>query len=217
MRIVAIIVLSFLSLYSSANAAAEEYIPPVFRVLDITVDVKWDGVEFNDVIEWMRKDVGFNVVVRWQELDKLGIHKDSLVNLELKSIPVRTVMNELMEQLSLAYQLSRYVLVISTDDYFDNQMHVVIYNVTDLLMSPSEERHSPSMDLRVKKSSFGRDTRTGEDSCQFKENKKQLEEAILLIDPNSWEENGGNGTFTWVDGFLVVRNSLKIHEQIEKR
>lgn len=204
-----------LLLFFSAASFGGEYISPSFRVLNEHTSVNWHDTSFQKTVNWMENDVGWNVSVRWSSLQKIGITKDSTVNLTLIDVPVRVVLNECLQQLSsdITYHLRADVLTIASRSHFDKRQYIRAYDVTDILMTFACNGDAPSTDLRsLNPSPFYGDIKEVPNCLE--QYKKQLENIILLIEPQSWSENKGKGSLKWFGDVLVIINTIEVHELI---
>jgi hypothetical protein len=198
--------------------------------------VNWeDEVSFEYVIEWLKSQGDINVVPNWKALSLAAVEQETGVRLSLKRVMVAEVLNEVIEQLSEAgeirYRASGNTIRISTKDDFDRKMHLRVYDVTDILTEVVDFYDSPEIDLEQQQQSGGQgaqqgtpvfsssgsgnDDRTDEDGERLR---KRMEDLVALIedviDPLSWDYNGGKGTVRFHKRTLIVSNSIEVHEQI---
>ena len=81
-----------------------------------------------------------------------------------------------------------------------------------MLFIPSHQE-APNIDLRqTVTTNNGGDVPIVKDSIQLR--KQKIEVLLKMIEPESWQENGGGGKITWVEEYLVVCNTIEVHESI---
>lgn len=213
-------ILMFLSLCGAVSA--QSYVPVEFRVLDAKVDVNWSGDSFGEVVKWMREDVGWNVVVRWNELKNLGVDAESVISLKLDDVPVHVALDECLIQLSdqITYHVTPHLVCISTKADFDKRLYTRVYPVGELLVVPLDEE-APPVDLRQMISSPARsfplfprgDVAVATDD-RLAEAREEVEGMVKMLEPESWKCNGGKGSISWLGQYLIVRNTIEVHEAI---
>ena len=119
--------------------------------------IEWDEKPFEEVIMWLRDDMGddkVNVIPRWNALDVEGADRDVAVTLTLKNVTVAVVLDEVLDQLSedgqLTYHAYGNTLKISTRSDFDRKLESRVYEVSDLLFEiPDFGRDAPTVDLEA--------------------------------------------------------------------
>ena len=86
------------ALASAAGPAADGEVPDAVAALDKHVaEVRFHGNSFADVVDFLRDLSGANVVVRYDELEKVGITKDSTVRHEAKDRKLSAVLSAVLE------------------------------------------------------------------------------------------------------------------------
>jgi hypothetical protein len=194
--------------------------------------VEWDDTPFSEVIDWLREHGQVNVVVRWNVLQEQGIDQDSPVSLRLKDVKVATILSEALAQLSQTKEL-RYLgvgrtLTISTRQDLNKRLYTRAYSVNDLLFRIPDFTDAPSINIQqgggggqgsAQQNPFqggGGGGGGDEDTRSRSERIKDLIETITAtVEPESWRENGGEGTIkSFNDSVLVVRACLEVHERL---
>ncbi|UCF32912.1 MAG: hypothetical protein JSV78_11335 [Phycisphaerales bacterium] len=197
--------------------------------------VDWPDASFEYVVDWLKDQGDINVVVNWPALTLAAVEKESVVELSLKRVKVADVLNEAIRQLGeggeVLYRASKNTIRISTKEDFDRKMHLRVYDVTDILIEVTDFYDSPEIDLEQQQQSGGQgaqqgtpvfsssgsgnDDQTDEDGERLR---KRMEDLVALIeeviDPLSWDYNGGKGTVRFHKRTLIVSNSIEVHEQI---
>ena len=102
--------------------------------------VSFQNVSLRDSIDFLRDVSGVNIHVNWRAIEATGITPDTPVNVKLREVPLRKVLNLILSEASggvgLAYYLDDGVIEITTREISDNQMFTIVYNVQDLLFEP---------------------------------------------------------------------------------
>lgn len=103
------------------------------RVPEMTVD----NAPLQDVLSAIGEFTGANLIAQWPELEAAGVPRDTPISLRARQLPVKTVLWVIMQQaaldVELAYEAREQMIIISTRDYFDRQILVRTYDVTDLV------------------------------------------------------------------------------------
>lgn len=134
----------------TAVSPAINYIPPSFEVLQVKTTIDWQEQTFDGFVTWMRKWAGWNVVVRWKALAFHGVNHDTIFTIQLEEAPVHVIVNEVFRQVSadITYHLTEHLMVISSYDDFNGDIHVRAYDLTDLILQLMPLEDPPCTDLR---------------------------------------------------------------------
>jgi general secretion pathway protein D len=202
---------------------------PLEQVMEFIAD--W--TEMNVVVNWqVLEDVGL-------ERDKPITVK---VRDVLLSQVLWLIMREAGgTDLKLAYRASGNVLVLSTEEDLGQEMLVKVYDVSDLLIRPprfvSTMNFDPGQALQQASQGGagggmgsgggggggglfgggqgGQGGRNERDEDTAGAGMDELVQLIIrVIEPDSWEENGGLGTIEPFGNVLVVRNTILVHQRL---
>src|SRR5262245_23198462 len=103
---------------ASANAAAKQALE---RSLP---DAKLMNVTLTDCVDYIRDTTGANIHVNWRALETAGITKDTLVNLRLRGIALRKVLDLVLSEAGegdlLTYYVDEGVIEITTKQIADS-------------------------------------------------------------------------------------------------
>ncbi len=103
--------------------------------------VAWDEHPFGEILSWLRKlspkDARVHVLPRWSALRAEGVDRDSPITLEMHNATVSAILEEVLDQLSLADPLT-YVgkdrkLRITTQSDVRKRLTTETYDVAELL------------------------------------------------------------------------------------
>ena len=193
--------------------------------------VTFDETPFEDVIRWTRGRPGdMNVVVKWHVLEVLGVDRDAPVTLELKNVPLWKVLHFVLEQASpdvpLGYCGEENVLPITLQEELNAPRNFIIraYPVTDLVRNFMNVHSAPSIRLSslqqmtsgggMASSVFTEGDGDEDDEPLGDRVQRVLQMLLNTVEPESWSENGGQGTAMAVRDVIIVNNSIEVHEKI---
>ena len=205
--------------------------PDVRQALNRQVDIDWDEVAFEDVVDWLRDKTGLNVIVRWPAIRDEGVQEDSAVSLRLTDVPIWQVLNETVRQIAdfgrVRYQGWRRTLIISSRHDFDRDLFLRVADVADLIIPiPDFGSSAPRVDIAQVQAgsggggasalvSPGGDEGDGGEAAKRSET-EQLDQLIAVILATTAPEVTDDERLAIV-GFgrlLVVRAPIEVHEAI---
>ena len=232
------LIASFLGL---CVAAAPSVAAPRDRVLSRTLpEMKFTGVTFGDAIDFIRDASGANIHVNWKALEAQNVTPDTSVNLRLRAVTLRKVLNLLLSEVSgsdtLTYFVDEGVVEVTTREMADKKVYTRVYPVEDLVMDIPEFTEAPTFDLSQVgqqngsgggggggggggsgQSIFG-NTNTQQQRDPGKTRDERGEELVTLITetvrPEIWAVNGGTATIRYFRGSLVVTAPRSVHEAL---
>jgi len=106
----------------------------------VVPEIKFDAVEFSEVIEKLRALTGLNFHPAWAALEALAIEKDAEVTLSVVNVSVEKALKLILEEVGagevdLAYEIDDGVISISTKEDLSRRTLTRVYNIKDLLIS----------------------------------------------------------------------------------
>src|SRR3982751_321998 len=112
---------------------------PVTRQLDRSLpEMKFTGVTFGEAIDFLRDVSGLNIHVNWKALEPESVTADTPVNIRVRSVSMRKVLNLLLSEASggdtLAWYADGGVIEITTKEMADKKVYTKVYPVDDLIM-----------------------------------------------------------------------------------
>ena len=218
-----------------ANAA-------VYKQLAETVDLSalTPDTSFSAAIEILKKSVDppLKIVVMWGDLlDNADIEPTTPINMDaVESIPVLAALELMLKSVSggfaeLGYSVENGIITIATVYSLPSKLDTLVYDITDLLGRSADYRTQPPTGGGGGASSLdnvsgGFQDSGGSDDTQDRTQLSQeagdrASGLVLLIqrtiDPESWEELGGEGSVTiYGTKKLIVRQTSEIHGKIDK-
>lgn len=188
---------------------------------------------FEQVIAWLQDYTGANIVVHWQMLADAGVPRDKPISLYAKNLRLSQVLWLVMNEaggadVKLAYRASGNLIVLSTEEDLGREMLVRVYDVADLLSRFPQFQDGPRVDAQnatqgagVFNSAGGNmedaadQTSTNNPPNQPDPDMLRLSDLIQrTIQPDSWAANFGPGSISIWRTQLVVRNSMRVHQEI---
>jgi hypothetical protein len=217
--------------------------PATLRYLDQRIDqVTFEDAPLDQVIDYIGSLTPMQIRPRWQVLEDAGIERDKPITMDVKNLRLSQVLWIIMEEaggpdLKLAYRATGDLLTLSTEMDLGQEMHLRVYDVSDLLVRAPRFTNCPHLDLAGQSGSMGMGGMGGgggqnifggsqsgtnrddeDDRGGRGERDEDIDELIQLIqltvEPDSWVENGGLGTISGFRNQLVVYNNLLVHQRL---
>src|SRR5260221_9616951 len=121
-------------------------------------EVKFQGSTLKDSFDFLRDVSGANIHVNWRALEAAGVTGDTQVNVRLRDVPLRKVLNVLLNESGvglLTYYTSEGVIEVTTAELADKEMITRVYPVEDLIMEVPDFDNAPSFSLSDQSGSGG--------------------------------------------------------------
>jgi hypothetical protein len=218
-------------LLACANLHAAKINPTRARLSMNLPELKFTNVALSDAIDFLRDVSGANIHVNWKALEELGVGKDTPINVKLRAVSLRKILNVLVNETgvpgAITWMIDDNVIEITSRQIADQQLVTRVYPVDDLLMEiPDFE--GPNFDLTAKSggsggsssgsssSILGGDSGENEEEGSTKaERAQELVELIQeLIQPDIWRDNGGVATIKYFHGSLIITAPRSVHEAV---
>ncbi|MCG3128068.1 MAG: hypothetical protein CHACPFDD_02942 [Phycisphaerae bacterium] len=204
-------------------------------------EVRFEAVPMQDVMEWLEELTGVNIVVRWQQLELVGIEKTKPITVKAKNLRLSYVMSLIMgaatePDIKLAYRATANLIIFSTDEDLGKDMITRVYDVGDLLLRVPRFTNAAQLNPAEALNQAGQGGFTGggggggnlfeqEESDQDRDQdenqpgvSRDMAELISVItstvEPNSWATNGGTGTIIPLRSQIIVRASIQVHQML---
>lgn len=214
---------------------------PATRTLDRSLpEMKFTGVTFGEAIEFLRDVSGLNIHVNWKALEEQAVTPDSPINIRLRAVSMRKVLNLLLSEASggdtLAWYVDQGVVEITTKELADKKMYTKVYPVDDLIMDVPDFDMAPSFNLQQatqqsqgtgggggggssgSQGLFGNANQNDTRRELTKTKTERGEELVLLIkelvQPDVWVDSGGPAQIRYYNGSLIVTAPRSVHEAI---
>jgi len=229
---------------SAAEVTESEANRTITRKLQQTApEINFDGITFEQVVDYLRDLTGLNIVVNWTALETAAIEKDKEVSLKLAAgtVKIETALKLILEEVGagetdLAYEIGDGVIQISTKEDLARRTTVQVYNVQDLII-----RVDDFAGRTVNLNQIGQQQQGGLGGAQgggggggggiFEQGAGQQQQpqndngadnlARLIqliqetIDPESWRSAGGNvGAISDLNNQVIVTQTSTAHNQL---
>lgn len=149
-----------LSSYSATAAPASNQQAVANRALNTLLpEVKFQGSPLKDCFDFLRDVSGANIHVNWRALEAAGVTGDTQVNVRLREVPLRKVLNVMLAESGaggiLTYYTSEGVIEITTTELADKEMITRVYPIDDLIMEIPDFDNAPDFNLTSQSGSGG--------------------------------------------------------------
>jgi hypothetical protein len=119
-------------------------------------EVKFQGQSLRDCMDFIRDVSGANIHVNWRAIEAAGVTPDTPVNVRLRDVPLRKVLNVLLSEAgagaNLTYYTSEGVIEVTTSEIADAEMITRVYPVEDLLIEVPDFDNAPDFSLLLNQS-----------------------------------------------------------------
>jgi hypothetical protein len=176
-------------------------------------EVQFQDQPLSQVLEWIQTSMNVNVHVQWSALENAGVARDTTISFALKNVTVERLLRMIIDELEtpVAYAVQDGILTISTRERMRRHLRTQVYDVRDLIAmipaSTGNERPKPGGNP-VNESK-------ADPVASEPDSRERLVELIThMVDPDTWELNGGTASVEQFNGLLVVRQFDAVHSQI---
>ncbi|QDU62516.1 hypothetical protein Pan216_33830 [Planctomycetes bacterium Pan216] len=166
---------------------------PIESQLGKRMSIAFDDTTLRDVVKHLAKTAKINIVLDQNGLDLLGLDPDVPVSLELSNVPLRQVLELMLEPLVLTYLVRDDVLVITDAHETGGLLETRVYPVVDLVRV---EREGETVDVS--------------------EELMELLQSTVRWD--TWKKEGGLGTIALhepTQSFVVSQTPI-IHRKLDR-
>ena len=198
------------------------------------IPASFASAPLEDVIEFIAAVGNLNVDVDWDSLANIGVNRDTEVTLNLRPVPMRVVLNRVLEKVSpdefsrAGWAVTDGVLVVASDEALRRNTFIRIYDIQDLIFEIPNYTDVPQLDLdaALQQSGGGGGGGGGRGVFQVTDDTdiqitdaERIQNIINLIQTNvdfeGWQDNGGTtGRIQQLNGNLIITNTAKNHREI---
>jgi hypothetical protein len=190
----------------------------ILEALAMPVDIDFRDKPLEECLRFLNEFPGlpkFQIYIDRVTLTDEGVALDAPITLKLKGCHLESALNLLLDPIQLTCIYENDVLQVTTSAKAGEKLITRTYPVQDLYQprEKAKQREAPEKEKEVVEKSGvgprgggGGGKRTGD-----------LVDAIITnIQPDSWEELSGPGSWTYVkdSGSLVIRQTLQVHREI---
>jgi uncharacterized membrane protein YgcG len=196
-----------------------------------------DNVSLSDAIDFLRDVSGANIHVNWRALEGIGVGKDAQVNVKLRSVTLRKVLDLVVSEAgagsALTYYIDQGVIEVTTRELADKDQFTRVYPIQDLIV---EVPDFVGPDFNITNNNSGGGGRGGgggggssifgggsggSGGSQDEKTMTRAERADALIEvitstiqPEIWQVNGGSAAIRFFNGSLIVTAPRSVHEAL---
>jgi hypothetical protein len=127
--------------------------------------INFTNVTLREAIDFLRDVSGANFHVNWKAIEATGVTPDSPINIKLRQVTLRKVLQLLLSEAAggpgLTFYLDEGVIEVTTAEIADAQMFTIVYPVQDLLIEPPDFTAPPDFDLSSNSGGGGGGGRSG--------------------------------------------------------
>ncbi len=199
------------------------------------IPVAFNDTPLSNIIGFLSQVTNLNVDVDWQSLETAGIDREAPITLNLTNVPVKTVLDRVVEKASggdpingAAWSINDGVLTIASREVINKNKVLVIYDIRDLLIEIPDYPNAPELDLQNVLQQSGQGGGGGgqspfndedEDQEPGRTLQERTDELINIIttnvDSQGWQENGGDvGFIQQLQGSLIITNTPANHRAV---
>ncbi len=224
--------------YTPADKAVEA------RMNEIVPKMQFDGMAFEDVVQFLRKTGKVNIYVKWDALEQAGVTKNTKVSVDLTNVTFAKALRVILEKVGgvtpMGYLIDEGVVTISTGDDLSRYTFTRVYDVSDLIkpkpldaMPPPFSREAVHQPVRTSQGSTNSGSGSGpagwddddyddnDDDYDYDDLEERTDDLMNIIrtavEPASWRggECGGDiGSVRAFDGKLVITQTKPVHRRI---
>ena len=194
-----------------------------------------DNVSLSDAIDFLRDVSGANIHVNWRALEGIGVGKDAQVNVKLRSVTLRKVLDLVVSEAgagsALTYYVDQGVIEVTTRELADKDQFTRVYPIQDLIVEVPDFA-GPDFNITNNNTGGGRgggggggsgifSGSSGTGSSKDEKTMTRAERADALIEvitstiqPEIWQANGGSAAIRFFNGSLIVTAPRSVHEAL---
>ncbi|RMF84394.1 MAG: hypothetical protein D6744_03155, partial [Planctomycetota bacterium] len=207
------------------------------RLEEVQPEINFIEQPFDQVIDFLTDLNQVNVAVDWDDLDLNGVPRDKPISLRLRDVSLRTVLQEVLTQVggdvALGYSVGDGLIRIASKEKLDRDKYILVYDIRDLLVNIPRFANGPQLQLsqqgtagqggsdNIFANSGGADAMTVDDESDklasvgdSKDVAKLLDIIRQTVEPDSWQEAGGDGALRELNGQLIVYNTSDGQRQV---
>ena len=195
-----------------------------------------EGTTLENAITFVETVAEMNIDIDWASLEEIGVDRSTPVTLNLSQVPLRTVLDRLLDKASpdrlsrASWAVNDGILQIASDESLRKNTILAIYDIRDLLIEIPDYDNAPEFDLsQVLQQSGGGGGGGGgqspfqnsegqdeEDRIPLDERRQQIIDIITQsIDAEGWIDNGGDtGRIQPLAGSLIITNTARNHREV---
>jgi len=169
----------------------------IIKALDKVISVDFDGHELQDVLDYLRKATGVDIVVDKRAMDEASVTYKTPVTLKLKGT-TRTILKRLLSDLGLAYFVKSEAIQITSIERAKSETTTRTYYIGDLA-AVTDVRFGPIVNRAL----------------MIQRVNELINTITQTVEPKSWQVNNpdavGTITFYAPTMTLVIKQTAEMH------
>ncbi|MFU8828205.1 MAG: hypothetical protein ACNA8P_02115, partial [Phycisphaerales bacterium] len=199
------------------------------------VPARFSNDSAESVFGFLAAITNLNFDVDWDSLANIGIDRDTPVELQLNEVPVRVILDRVLEKISpddfdrAGWAVQDGIVVVASDRDLRRRTFIVIYDVRDLIFEIPDYADVPNLDIDDVLDQGGQggggggggifDSPDGDGPDFIERERENLRDLLDIIqtavDFDGWRDNGGDtGIVQELNGNLIVTNTSRNHRDI---
>ncbi|MDP1561100.1 MAG: hypothetical protein Q8M16_06860 [Pirellulaceae bacterium] len=220
---------------ASAISRPEKKSAETRRLLEELDSLPLDKVKLNDVENLLNEQLPYGCIVDRKSLEEEGIDAALVIcHWSLANASLGTMLEMVLDNADLTYRIQDGILVITTNVSAQNHLELAVYDAKELFDSVVVVEPHMVEDVVVRQLLNQR--LIGEPIGDLDAVRVVLDKYVdkfgpradelrynrvcglieSLVDPDSWENNGGTASLSSVGKRLIVRNTERTHRKIRK-
>jgi hypothetical protein len=175
----------------------------ILKILDSTLDAKYEGNSLEEIIDHLRKVTKVDIVVDKRALEEAGASYESKVTVKMKS-SVRTILKRILADLNLTYVVKEEAILITSRERASQMMTTKTYYLGDLA-SVTNSRIPPYVSRALAIQNIN----------------NLINTMTSTVDPQSWKVNNPDAVgiiaFDPINMSLTIKQAAEIHYKLGSR
>jgi len=174
--------------------------------------------------------------VNWRALEGVGVGKDAQVNVKLRTVTLRKVLDLVLNEAgagsALTYYVDQGVIEVTTREIADKEQFTRVYPIQDLIVDVPDFA-GPDLNITNNNSGgggrgggggggsnlFGGGSSSGGSNDEKIMTRTERADALIevitsTIQPDVWQTNGGTAAIRFFNGSLIVTAPRSVHEAL---
>ncbi len=165
------------------------------RSLSKPVKLDFKETPLDDVVEYLNRKAGIQIIIDRKALDDVGLGIDTPVTVRVDGIKLRSALDFMLGPHDLTWTIAHEVLLITTLEEAENMLPAKVYDVSDFPAYRNEQGQGvPDYDSLV-------------------------EMIAACIEPTSWDSVGGPGSIAPFHAtgvrVLLIAQTREVHEEVD--
>jgi beta-lactamase regulating signal transducer with metallopeptidase domain len=179
------------------------------RRLNKPISIRCKERPLHEALDRLRDVTGISIIVDRAALEEEGIDLEHPVSLNLKNVPVRTVLHLLLRSVHLTWVIQDEVVQVTTERQARGKLFQRTYSVADLVIPIPNYYITATL-------GGGTPAAPAAPRPEKTEEERLIRLVVSTIAPATWSEVGGKGTIEYypLGMALVINQTADVQEQI---